>query len=75
MLLLFDRLAAGGTSILMSTHNLSEAAHSCQRLVLFNRGVIADGPAEDLRARPEPWVTAFGVSADSPLLSAIGVAA
>ena len=44
LLLLFDTLTAEGTSVVMSTHKLSEAAHSCSRLVLFNRGIIADGP-------------------------------
>ncbi|MCG7260258.1 MULTISPECIES: anchored repeat-type ABC transporter ATP-binding subunit [Corynebacterium] len=75
LLLLFDKLTTDGTSVVMSTHNLSEAVHSCSRLVLFNRGIIADGPAETLRLTPQPWSTTFGVSASSPLLSAIGVAA
>ncbi|MHB0834331.1 MAG: anchored repeat-type ABC transporter ATP-binding subunit [Corynebacterium aurimucosum] len=75
LLLLFDKLTADGTSVVMSTHNLSEAAHSCSRLVLFNRGIIADGPAETLRMTSQPWSETFGVSASSPLLSAIGVAA
>lgn len=75
LLLLFDKLTADGTSVVMSTHNLSEAAHSCSRLVLFNRGTIADGPAETLRMNSQPWSDTFGVSASSPLLSAIGVAA
>ncbi|OFN76209.1 MULTISPECIES: anchored repeat-type ABC transporter ATP-binding subunit [unclassified Corynebacterium] len=75
LLLLFDKLTADGTSVVMSTHNLSEAAHSCSRLVLFNRGIIADGPAEALRMTAQPWSDTFGVSASSPLLSAIGVAA
>lgn len=75
LLLLFDKLTTDGTSVVMSTHNLSEAAHSCSRLVLFNRGIIADGPAETLRLTPQPWSDTFGVSASSPLLSAIGVAA
>lgn len=75
LLLLFDTLTAEGTSVVMSTHNLSEAAHSCSRLVLFNRGIIADGPAEMLRMTSQPWSDTFGVSASSPLLSAIGVAA
>lgn len=75
LLLLFDKLTADGTSVVMSTHNLSEAAHSCSRLVLFNRGIIADGPAETLRMTSQPWSDTFGVSASSPLLSAIGVAA
>ena len=75
LLLLFDKLTTDGTSVVMSTHNLSEAVHSCSRLVLLNRGIIADGPAETLRLTPQPWSTTFGVSASSPLLSAIGVAA
>lgn len=75
LLLLFDKLTTDGTSVVMSTHNLSEAAHSCSRLVLFNRGIIADGPAKTLRLTPQPWSDTFGVSASSPLLSAIGVAA
>ena len=75
LLFLFDELTAQGTSVVMSTHNLSEAAHSCSRLVLFNRGIIADGPAAELRLNPQPWSDTFGVSTTSPLLSAIGVAA
>lgn len=75
LLYLFDEITAQGTSVVMSTHNLSEAAHSCSRLVLFNRGIVADGPAAELRLRPEPWSDTFGVSTSSPLLSAIGVAA
>ncbi|MTD90442.1 anchored repeat-type ABC transporter ATP-binding subunit [Corynebacterium hiratae] len=75
LLTLFQKLTDQGSSVVMSTHNLSEAAHSCSRLVLFNRGIVADGPAEDLRLTPQPWSETFGVSASSPLLSAIGVAA
>ena len=56
----------------MATHNLAEAAHSCHRLVLFNRGVVADGPAGSCLRRRAAWVATFGVQADSPLLSAIG---
>lgn len=75
LLTLFQKLTDQGSSVVMSTHNLSEAAHSCSRLVLFNRGIVADGPAEALRLTPQPWSETFGVSASSPLLSAIGVAA
>ncbi len=74
LLALFEELTQAGTSILMSTHNLAEAAHTCHRLVLFNRTVIADGPAADILATPQPWVDTFGVSAHSPLLAAVGVA-
>ncbi|QPK80065.1 anchored repeat-type ABC transporter ATP-binding subunit [Corynebacterium lizhenjunii] len=73
LLALFAGLSAQGKSVLMSTHNLAEAAHSCPRLVLFNRTIIADAPASDLLANPAPWEATFGVAADSPLLGAIGV--
>lgn len=74
LLELFDRLAHQGTAIVMSTHNLAEAVHACHRLVLFNRGVVADGTRAEL-ARPEPWMDTFGVRPGSPLLSSVGVAA
>jgi ABC-2 type transport system ATP-binding protein len=48
---LINRLAEGGTTILVSTHYLEEAEH-CNRLVLMNRGrVIAADTPEDLRGR------------------------
>lgn len=75
LLALFAELSAAGTAIVMSTHNLAEAAHTCQRLVLFNAGIVADAPAEHLLTQTAPWTRAFGVSANSPLLSAIGVGA
>lgn len=68
LLTLFDQLTDSGTSVLMSTHNLPEAVHSCARLVLFNQQVLADAPSAELRRDPQPWVDTFGVSATSPLL-------
>lgn len=48
---LFDRLAAAGTSLLVSSHVMDEAAR-CDRLVLMRDGaVLADGTLDDLRAR------------------------
>ncbi|MGV0325372.1 anchored repeat-type ABC transporter ATP-binding subunit [Corynebacterium confusum] len=70
---LFARLVAKGTAIVMSTHNLAEAVHTCPRLVLFNRTVVADGPVAQVRADPAAWVEAFGVRTTSPLLAALGV--
>lgn len=75
LLELFAQLCAAGTAVVMSTHNLAEAVHSCERLVLFNRGVVADGPARTIASDPAPWVKTFEVSAHSPLLQAVGVAA
>ncbi|WJY89612.1 anchored repeat-type ABC transporter ATP-binding subunit [Corynebacterium confusum] len=70
---LFARLVAAGTTIVMSTHNLAEAVHTCPRLVLFNRTVVADGPVAQVRADPAAWVKAFGVRTTSPLLATLGV--
>ena len=75
LLELFEELSHRGTSIIMSTHNLSEAAHSCHRLILFNGTVIADDSASRLLRQTDPWTHTFGVRAGSPLLSAIGVSA
>ncbi|MDO5671057.1 MAG: anchored repeat-type ABC transporter ATP-binding subunit [Corynebacterium sp.] len=72
LLELFDTLAAQGTSIVMSTHNLSEAVHTCHRLLLFHRTVIATGTRAELN-HPEPWMATFGVRPGSPLLHSVGV--
>ncbi|MCZ9307938.1 anchored repeat-type ABC transporter ATP-binding subunit [Corynebacterium sp. c8Ua_181] len=75
LLELFEDLSHRGKSIIMSTHNLSEAAHACHRLVLFNGTVVADDFATSLLHQTKPWTQTFGVRAGSPLLSAIGVSA
>jgi ABC-2 type transport system ATP-binding protein len=47
---LIHSLAAGGTTVLVSTHYMEEAEY-CDRLVLMNRGrIIADGTPPTLRA-------------------------
>ena len=72
LLELFEQLAQRGVAVIMSTHNLAEAAHSCQRLVLFRGRVIADGPARDIAAQRQRWVDTFEVTEQSPLLAALG---
>ena len=72
---LFAHLSSQGTSIVMSSHNLAEAVHTCHRVVLFNKGIMADGPADEIRANPQIWSETFAVAPSSPLLSAIGVGA
>ena len=48
---LIDALAAGGTTVLVSTHYMEEAEY-CHRLMLMNRGrLIAEGTPAELRAR------------------------
>lgn len=69
---LFTRLAAEGTALLMTTHDLSAAARSCTRLVLLNRSVVAQGSAEELRD-PAVWLRAFGVTGSDRLLHVLGV--
>lgn len=75
LLALFQALSLSGTAIVMSTHNLIEAAHACPRLVLFRRRVLADGPTRTVLADAAAWTDAFGVGVDSPLLAAVGVGA
>ncbi|WP_201775223.1 anchored repeat-type ABC transporter ATP-binding subunit [Corynebacterium epidermidicanis] len=70
---LFAQLAAQGVSIIMSTHNLAEAMEVCNRVVLLNGRIVADGPPEQLRD-PALWQKVFGVSATSPLLKVVGAA-
>ena len=72
LLELFGDLAADGLCVLMSTHDLPQARYSCQRLILLNRTVIAEGRPGDL-ATPEPWMETFGVREGSPLLASVGV--
>ena len=38
------RLRDDGRTVLMSTHDLSDAARSCDRLIFLNRRIIHDGP-------------------------------
>ncbi|XVU28778.1 anchored repeat-type ABC transporter ATP-binding subunit [Actinoplanes sp. CA-054009] len=58
-------------AVLMATHDLAAAAHTCDRLILLNRTVIADGPAADLRD-PELWMRTFDVGPGSHLLKLVG---
>nr|WP_223875319.1 anchored repeat-type ABC transporter ATP-binding subunit [Nanchangia anserum] len=71
---LFTELAAGGSTLLMSTHDLAGACHRCPRLVLVNTTVRADAPAEAL-TDAEVWMSTYGVGADSSLLASVGVRA
>lgn len=68
----FAGLAAEGCAVLMTTHDLLAALHSCGRLVLLNRTVIADGPPSTLRDRA-PWIETFSMGEDSPLLRLLEV--
>ncbi|MDK8796102.1 anchored repeat-type ABC transporter ATP-binding subunit [Corynebacterium sp. MSK044] len=67
---LFRELVEAGVAVVMSTHNIAEAVYSCDRLILFNRGIVADGSPEDL-ADPQPWSETFGVDPNSRWLAGI----
>lgn len=70
---LFCRLAADGTTLVMTTHDLAQAMATADRVCLINRTVIADSTPEELRD-PTMWMKAFGVTANSPLLTMVGAA-
>ncbi|WP_122982391.1 anchored repeat-type ABC transporter ATP-binding subunit [Actinoplanes teichomyceticus] len=59
-------------AVLMASHDLAAAAYTCDRLVLLNRTVVADGPASALRD-PAIWMRAFGVGPGSHLLKALAL--
>ncbi|MGJ3507342.1 anchored repeat-type ABC transporter ATP-binding subunit [Enemella sp. A6] len=69
---LFAELAADGSTLLMSTHDLSHALVACHELTLLNRTVIGTGHPDDLRNR-QLWMDTFEVSEHSPLLRQLGL--
>ena len=69
---LFTELSREGRAVLMTTHDLAAAMHTCGKLCLVNGTVVATGTPEALRDA-ELWRTAFGIRAGSPLLAALGV--
>jgi manganese/iron transport system ATP-binding protein len=67
---LVTALAAQGTAVVMTTHDLLGAVHLGTRLCLLAGTVVAGGTPHELRT-PEPWIEAFGMSPRSPLLTAL----
>lgn len=70
LLELFGQLAGQGIAIVMSTHNIVEAVDTCDRLVLFNRGIVADASPGALH-EAQPWMDTFGVAPSSPWLASL----
>lgn len=68
---LFQKLASSGAAILMSTHDLTGAICGCDRLILLNRTVIADGTATELAADSQIWQQTYELSPNSPLLATV----
>jgi manganese/iron transport system ATP-binding protein len=58
--------------VLMATHDLAAAMHTCDRLVLLNETVVAAGTPDSLR-EPRLWMDTFGVSERSHLFAALGL--
>lgn len=73
LLELFVDLARNGSSLLMSTHDLAGAMMSCDRLVLLNKHIQADGSPNQLQD-PQIWMDTYQVSKKSPLLATIASA-
>ena len=69
---LFCELAEEGRALLMTTHDLVAVVHTCSRLVLLNRTVVADGTPAELADR-DLWMRTFLVGEASPLLKSLGV--
>ncbi|GIE31909.1 anchored repeat-type ABC transporter ATP-binding subunit [Actinoplanes italicus] len=61
-------------AVLMATHDLAAAAYTCDRLVLLNRTVIADGRPGALDD-PAIWMKTFDVGPGSHLLKALSLPA
>jgi manganese/iron transport system ATP-binding protein len=51
--------AVAGRTVLMTTHDLAQAARTCDELVLLDRGVVAHGPPAEV-FRPEVLRRAYG---------------
>jgi manganese/iron transport system ATP-binding protein len=60
-------LAREARAVLMTTHDLPAALHTCDRLALLNRTVIAVGAPDQLREE-RLWMDTFGISEHNPLL-------
>ncbi|KWX72750.1 ABC transporter ATP-binding protein [Paenibacillus jilunlii] len=62
-------LAAGGTTILFTTHYLQEAEEVADRILLFSQGtLVADGSPEDIKARMVKQSLSFLPSGDAAAL-------
>jgi manganese/iron transport system ATP-binding protein len=55
----FEKERAAGRTVVMTTHDLSQAARVCSRLLLLNRSLVADGSTEEA-LRPEVLQRAYG---------------
>jgi len=59
LLEVFEAQRAAGRTVVMTTHDLAQAARVCSRLLLLNRSLVADGSADDV-LRPQVLQRAYG---------------
>ncbi|AOZ72001.1 anchored repeat-type ABC transporter ATP-binding subunit [Boudabousia tangfeifanii] len=69
--LLFQKLASEGTSLLMTTHDLTHALVTCDQVALLRGQITATGTPAQLKD-PQVWMDTFQVSEKSPLLAQLG---
>jgi manganese/iron transport system ATP-binding protein len=55
----FEAHRRSGRTVVMTTHDLAQAARVCDRLLLLNRSLVAAGPTEEV-FRPEVLRRAYG---------------
>jgi manganese/iron transport system ATP-binding protein len=60
-------LAREARAVLMTTHDLPAALHTCDRLALLNRTIVAAGTPDQLRDE-RLWMDTFGIGEHNPLL-------
>jgi manganese/iron transport system ATP-binding protein len=65
-------LAREARAVLMTTHDLPAALHTCDRLALLNRTIVAAGTPDQLRDE-RLWMDTFGIREDNPLLKILKV--
>ncbi|MDO5035113.1 MAG: ATP-binding cassette domain-containing protein, partial [Actinomycetaceae bacterium] len=68
---LYVSLKERGISILMSTHDLVQAANMCDRFILLNRSVRGVGALHELGSL-QLWANTYEVEKDSALVRAVG---
>jgi manganese/iron transport system ATP-binding protein len=59
LLSVFEAQRRSGRTVVMTTHDLAQAARACDRLLLLNRTLVADGGSEEI-LRPEVLRRAYG---------------
>lgn len=65
-------LSAAGTTVIMTTHDLTQALARAQRICLVNETIVADTTPARL-TEPDVWMRTFKVGTASPLLAAVGL--